>query len=47
MIEVVCTWNNFYLSARAEEKSEAEQIAARATLNKVELDIRSEELFGH
>ena len=37
MIEVFCTWNKFFLSARAEEKSEAEQNAARATLNKVEL----------
>ena len=35
MIEVFCTWNKFFLSARAEEKSEAEQNAARATLNKV------------
>ena len=37
LIEVFCTWNKFFLSARAEEKSEAEQNAARATLNKVEL----------
>ena len=35
LIEVFCTWNKFFLSARAEEKSEAEQNAARATLNKV------------
>ena len=37
LIEVFCTWNKFFLSARAEEKSEAEQNAARATLNKVEI----------
>ena len=36
-IEVFCTWNKFFLSARAEEKSEAEQNAARATLNKVKI----------
>ena len=35
LIEVFCTWNKFFLSARAEEKGEAEQNAARATLNKV------------
>ena len=35
LIEVFCTWNKFFLSARAEEKSEAEQNAARASLNKV------------
>ena len=37
LIEVFCTWNKFFLSARAEEKSEAEQNAARATLNKVKI----------
>ena len=38
LIEVVCTWNKkFFLSAKAEEKSEAEQNAARGILNKVEI----------
>ena len=37
LIEVFCTWNKFFLSARAEEKSDAEQNAARATLNKVRI----------
>ena len=37
LIEVFCTWNKFFLSARAEEKSDAEQNAARATLNKVDI----------
>ena len=35
LVEVFCTWNKFFLSARAEDKSVAEQNAAKATLNKV------------